>query len=52
MKTAIRTLAVVLALTGAAASAHTRTADVKPNRATSIVPIPVCPPDDPNACGM
>ncbi|WP_187143170.1 hypothetical protein [Terriglobus albidus] len=52
MKTAIRTFAVALALTGAVASAHPRTADVKPTRATSIVPIPVCPPDDPNACGM
>jgi len=52
MKIAIRTLAVALALTGAVASAHTRTADVKPARATSIIPIPVCPPDDPNACGL
>ena len=52
MKIAIRTLAVALALTGAVASAHTRTADVKPTRATSIVPVPVCPPDDPNACGL
>jgi len=52
MKIAIRTFAVALALTGAVASAHTRTADVKPAHATSIVPIPVCPPDDPNACGM
>ena len=52
MKIAIRTLAVALALTGAVASAHTRTTDVKPTRATSIVPVPVCPPDDPNACGM
>ena len=52
MKIAIRTLAVALALTGAVASAHTRTADVKPTRATSIVPVPACPPDDPNACGL
>ena len=52
MKTAIRTFAVALVLTGAVASAHTRTTDAKPTRTTNIVPVPVCPPDDPNACGM
>lgn len=52
MKTALRTVAIALALTGAAASAYTKTTDVKPSRSTSIVPIPMCPPDDPNACGL
>ncbi|WP_263410469.1 hypothetical protein [Terriglobus tenax] len=52
MKTAIRTFAVALVLTGAVASAHTRTEDLKPARSTSIVPIPSCPPNDPNACGL
>ena len=52
MKTAIRTLAVALALAAAVAAAHTRTPDVEPPRATSIVPVPACPPDDPNACGL
>jgi hypothetical protein len=55
MKLAIRTLVVVLALCGAAASTQTSAASthnkVTANR-VSVLPVPTCPPDDPNACGM
>jgi hypothetical protein len=55
MKLAIRTLIVVLALTGAAATTQTSSASTQ-NKVTvartSMLPIPTCPPDDPNACGM
>jgi hypothetical protein len=55
MKLAIRTLVVVLALTGAAATSQTSTASTH-NKVTaarvSILPVPTCPPDDPNACGV
>jgi hypothetical protein len=55
MKLAIRTLVVVLALTGAAATSQTSNATTH-NKVTaarvSILPVPTCPPDDPNACGM
>jgi hypothetical protein len=55
MKLAIRTLVVVLALTGAAATTQTSSASTQ-NKVTaartSMLPIPTCPPDDPNACGM
>ena len=55
MKTAIRTLVVVLALSGAAATTQTSSASTQ-NKVTtaraSMLPIPTCPPDDPNACGM
>jgi hypothetical protein len=55
MKLAIRALVVVLALTGAVASTRTSSASTQNKVAaarTSMLPIPVCPPDDPNACGM
>jgi hypothetical protein len=55
MKLAIRTLVVVLALTGAAATTQTSSASTKnkvTSARTSMLPIPTCPPDDPNACGM
>jgi hypothetical protein len=51
----IRAFVVVLALTGAtastqiaAASAHTKVIAAK----ISAMPVPMCPPDDPNACGI
>jgi hypothetical protein len=55
MKFAIRALVVVLALTGAAASTQTSSASTQNKlivARTSMLPIQVCPPDDPNACGM
>jgi hypothetical protein len=55
MKLAIRTLVVVLALTGAAATTQTSSASTQ-NKVTaartSMLPVPMCPPDDPNVCGM
>jgi hypothetical protein len=55
MKLAIRTLVVVLALTGAIATTQTSSASTQ-NRVTtartSMLPVPMCPPDDPNVCGM
>jgi hypothetical protein len=55
MKLAIRALVVVLALTGAAATTQTSAASTQ-NKVTaarvSVLPVPTCPPDDPNACGL
>ena len=55
MKIIIRTFVAVLVLTGVAASTQTSSAStqnkVTANR-TSMLPIPSCAPDDPNACGM
>jgi hypothetical protein len=55
MKTIVRAFVVVLVLTGAAATTQTSAASTK-NRVTasrtSMLPIPTCPPDDPNACGL
>jgi hypothetical protein len=55
MKIAIRTLVVVLALSGAAATTQTSSASTQ-NKVTvartSMLPVPTCAPDDPNACGM
>jgi hypothetical protein len=55
MKHIVRAFVVVLVLTGAAATTQTSSASTK-NKATvsrtSMLPVPVCAPDDPNACGM
>ena len=55
MKLAIRTIVVVLALTGAAATTQTSSASTH-NKVTatrtSMLPVPMCAPDDPNACGI
>jgi hypothetical protein len=48
MKNIVRAFVVVLVLTGAAASSQTKIAVAK----TSVMPIPMCAPNDPNACGM
>jgi hypothetical protein len=55
MKTIVRAFVVVLALTGAAASTqvsttstHTKVTIAK----NSALPVPTCPPSDPNGCGM
>ena len=53
MKNIIRAFVVALTLTGAVASAYTPSVDSSKQIATAKVsayPIPVCPPDDPNAC--
>ncbi len=55
MKHIVRAFVVVLVLTGAAATTQTSSASTK-NKVTvartSMLPIPVCAPNDPNACGM
>ena len=55
MKHIVRAFVVVLVLTGAVASTQTSSAVTK-NKVTasrtSMLPIPSCAPDDPNACGM
>jgi hypothetical protein len=55
MKLLVRAFVVVLALTGAVATTQISSAStqnmVSANR-VSVVPVPTCAPDDPNACGM
>jgi hypothetical protein len=52
----VRAFVVVLVLTGAAASTQISSASTQNNKVaavrTSMLPVPTCPPDDPNACGM
>jgi hypothetical protein len=54
MKLAIRTLVVALALTGAAATqiSSASTQNKVAAARVSVLPVPTCAPDDPNACGM
>jgi hypothetical protein len=55
MKYIVRAFVVVLALTGAVATSQSSTASAKNKIAatrTSMLPVPTCAPDDPNACGM
>jgi hypothetical protein len=55
MKTIVRAFVVVLAITGAAASTQIASASAQTKvtvTKTSAMPIPMCAPDDPNACGM
>jgi hypothetical protein len=55
MKIIVRAFVVALVLTGAAATTQTSSASTQ-NKVTatkvSILPVPTCPPDDPNACGL
>jgi hypothetical protein len=54
MKIIVRTFVALLVLSGV--SATTQTTAAAPSKAiaarTSMLPIPSCAPDDPNACGM
>ena len=55
MKHIVRAFVVVLALTGAAATTQTSNASAKNKVAAarvSMLPVPMCAPNDPNACGM
>ena len=55
MRLITRALVVVLVLTGAAATTQTSNASAKDKvvaSRTSMLPVPMCAPDDPNACGM
>jgi hypothetical protein len=55
MKNIVRAFVAVLVLTGAVASTQTSSASTQ-NKVTvakvSMLPIPSCAPDDPNACGL
>jgi hypothetical protein len=55
MKHIVRAAVVVLALTGAVATTQTSSLSTQ-NKVTiartSMLPVPMCPPDDPNGCGM
>ena len=55
MKHIVRAFVAVLVITGAVASTQTSSASTQ-NKATvakvSMLPIPMCAPDDPNACGL
>jgi hypothetical protein len=55
MKLIIRTFVAILVLTGAAATTQTASASAQTKVAAtrvSMLPVPSCAPDDPNACGM
>jgi hypothetical protein len=55
MKLIIRTFVAILVLTGVAATTQTSSASTQNKVAaarTSMLPVPSCAPDDPNACGM
>lgn len=55
MKHIVRAFVVALVLTGAVASTQTSSASTKGKVSVakvSMLPVPTCPPDDPNACGM
>ena len=56
MKIVIRAFVVALALTGAVASIHTTSASAQAAKVvpakTSAFPVPMCDPNDPNACGI
>jgi hypothetical protein len=55
MKNIVRAFVAILVLTGAAASTQS-SSDPTQNKVTvakvSMLPIPSCAPDDPNACGL
>ena len=55
MKHIVRAFVAILVLTGAAASTQISSASTH-NKVvatrTSMLPVPSCAPDDPNACGM
>ena len=55
MKTIVRAFVVALVLTGAAASTQITSASASSKviiAKNSAMPTPMCPPDDPNACGF
>ncbi len=55
MKLTIRAFVVALVLTGAVASTQIASASNQTKvivAKTSAMPVPTCPPDDPNACGF
>jgi len=55
MKTIVRCLVIALAVTGAIATTYANgsaTAATVTTHKTSAMPVPRCPPDDPDGCGI
>jgi len=55
MKTIVRCLVIALAVTGAIATTYatgSATAATVTTHKTSAMPVPRCPPDDPDGCGI
>jgi hypothetical protein len=55
MKNIVRAFVAVLILTGVAATTQTSSASTHNKVAiarTGMLPVPMCAPDDPNACGI
>jgi hypothetical protein len=55
MKVLVRSLVIALAVTGAVATSFANAAPAKATvtaSKTSAMPVPRCPPDDPNGCGI
>ncbi len=55
MKYIVQAVVLALALTGAVASTQIASASPQAKMTaikTSAIPIPTCPPDDPDACGI
>lgn len=53
MKVIVRSLVIALAVSGAIATSYTSSASAKTVTAkTSAMPVPACPPGDPDGCGM
>ena len=55
MKSIVRAFVAVLVLTGAVATTQTASASAQTKvtaTRVSMLPVPMCAPDDPNACGM
>jgi hypothetical protein len=55
MKNLVRAFVVALALTGVAASTRIASASAQTKvtaAKASAIPVPMCAPDDPNACGI
>jgi hypothetical protein len=55
MKSIVRAFVITLVLTGVSATTQISSASTQ-NKVVasrvSMIPVPTCPPDDPNACGM
>ncbi|HZL27234.1 MAG TPA: hypothetical protein VFC39_11970 [Acidobacteriaceae bacterium] len=50
--TMIRAFVIALALTGAVSTAHSKTTVLGVSATTAAFPVPMCPWNDPNACGV
>lgn len=50
--TLIRAFVVALAVSGAAATVQTNNTRTMASATTNAFPVPLCPPNDPNGCGI